>query len=143
MTDPAPDHLKAMAKLYDKAIDSEVTSHALDFLCRAQLLLDIASDDPETAKSFIHTDAGRAAALREYKELTDDDREELHKAISQHWSLNLNLAVRKLWHDAHVLGFQPDSLDPKHVAMTAATYLSRTPRDVLNEMTKPSDSTHS
>ena len=60
---------------------------------------------------------------------------QLHKLIGQHWTLNLNLAVRKLWHAAIVLGFQPDTLDPKHVAMTAATYLSRTPSDVLSELT--------
>jgi hypothetical protein len=61
--------------------------------------------------------------------------------IGQHWSLNVNLAVRKLWHAAEMLGFQADTLDPKHVAMTAATHLSRDPLEVLGEIKgKSSDS---
>lgn len=137
----SPEQFAAMSKLYDDAIDTEVSTHAMDFMARAQLLMDIAGDDIEAAKGSIHTGAGREAAMREYDELSDDDRHELLEVVAQHSALNLNLAVRKLWHAANVLGFKPDTLDPMHVAMTAATYLSRSPRELLNEMAKPRHST--
>jgi hypothetical protein len=97
---------------------------------------DISGDDTDAAKNVIHTPAGREASSREYDELSDDERRELLETIAQHWCLNVNLAVRKLWHAACVLGFQPDTLDPKHVATTAGMYMSRNPGDVLAEMTK-------
>jgi hypothetical protein len=138
-----PEQLEAMSKLYDEVLDSKVTDHAIEFLCRAQLLLDITGDDLETARGFIHTDAGREAVRREWDDMDDDGRKDITEIVSQHWSLNVNLAVRKLWHAANVLGFQPTTLDPKHVAMTAATYLSRHPTDILNEMTTRSEATDS
>jgi hypothetical protein len=134
MTDHQPDHFEAMSNLYDQVMDSDVTVHAVDFICRAQLLMDIAGDDTDTAKSVIHTDAGREASIREYESVSDEDRHELLQVVGQHWSLNVHAAVKKLWHAATVLGFKPDTLDPKHVALTAATYLSRSPREVYNEM---------
>ena len=126
--------LKAQETLYEEVRDSPVTAHAVDFLARAHLLTEIA--DLETAKEFIHSDAGREAARREWDDLTDDDRKEITIVVAKHWSLNVNLAVRRLWHAAAVLGFQPDTLDPKHVAMVAATYLSRPPEDVFKELTR-------
>jgi hypothetical protein len=42
--------------------------------------------------------------------------------------------VRRLWHAAEVLGYQPRTLDSKHLAMVAATYLSRAPDDVMREL---------
>jgi hypothetical protein len=79
------------------------------------------------------------AARREFDQLSEDARDELRKVVGQHWSLNVNLAVRKLWHAATVLGFKPDTLDPQHVAMLAATYLSREPDDVFAELTKATE----
>ena len=135
MTYP-PEQLKAMEALYAEVMDSDVTIHALDFLCRVQLLLDITGDDTAAAKAVVHADAGRLAAKREFDGLGVDDRRELVRSVGQHWSLNVSLAVRKLWHAASVLGFQPDTLDAKYVALVAATYLSRSPRDVLDEIAR-------
>jgi hypothetical protein len=59
---------------------------------------------------------------------------EVTKIVTQHWSLNVNLAVRRLWHAAQVLGYQAQTLDPQYVALVAATYLSRTPDDVIDEL---------
>ena len=131
---PEEGRLAAQSALYDEVLESPVTDHAVDFLCRAQLLLRIADDQPEAAKDVIHSDAGHQAALREYEQLSDDDRQKVHESVAQHWSLNVNLAVRKLWHAAEVLGFKADTLDPKHVAMVAATYISRSPADVYAEL---------
>jgi hypothetical protein len=128
------ERLAAQAALYDAAFDTEMTDHALDFMARSQLLLRITNDNEDTAGQFIHTDAGRVAAHREYEQLSDDDREELKRVIAHHWSLNLNLAVRRMWHAASVLGFKADTLDPKYVAMLAAIYISRSPDDVFAEL---------
>src|SRR3954447_12723503 len=128
------ERLAAQAALYDAAFDTEMTDHALDFMARSQLLLRITSDNEDAAGQFIHTDAGRVAARREYDQLSDDDREELKRVIAHHWSLNLNLAVRRMWHAANVLGFKGDTLDPKYVAMLAAIYISRSPDDVYAEL---------
>lgn len=131
--DPNADRLAAQAALYDQALDCEVTDHAVDFLCRSHMLQRI-SDDIDTIKPFLHTDAGRAAARREYDQLSDDERTELLKVMAEHYSLNLNLAVRKVWHAANVLGFNGTTLDPKHVAMVAVMFLSRTPEEVYDEL---------
>jgi hypothetical protein len=125
--------LKAQEELYEQVLDSPVTTHAVDFLARAHLLTQIA--DLETAKEFIHKPEGSEAARREWDDLNDDDRKGITELVAKHWSLNVNLAVRRLWHAAEVLGFQADTLDPKHVALVAAIYLSRTPEDVLEELT--------
>lgn len=129
--------LKAQEALYDEVLDSNVTTHAVDFLARAHLLTEIA--DIDTAKHFIHKPEGSEAARREWDDMDDEGRTEVTELVAQHWSLNVNLAVRRLWHAAKVLGFQPDTLDPKHVAMVAATYLSRPPEDVLKELTAIAD----
>src|SRR3954454_6095191 len=110
------DRLAAQAQLYDAAIDTPVTTSALDLLCRAEMLTRI-SPDLDDVKPIVHSAAGHQAARREWDQLSDDDRAEVLEIISQHWSLNLNLAIRKMWHAASVLGFQADSLDPKHVAL--------------------------
>src|SRR5215211_200141 len=88
------ERLAAQSALYDEALDTDVTAHALDFLARAQLLLRIASDQPEAAYPVVHSPAGREAARREFDQLTDDERDELKRTVAQHWSLNVNLAVR-------------------------------------------------
>jgi len=44
-----------------------------------------------------------------------------------------------MFHAANVLGFQADSLDPKHVAIVAATYFSRSPDDVYAELKKSAE----
>ncbi len=126
--------LASMSRLYDEVLDSDVSVHAVNFLAIARLLCDIAGSDLHAAAAVIHEPAGLEAARSEYEHLTDEDRRELHEQIAEHWSLNVNLAVRKLWHAAAVLNFQPDTLDPKHVAMVAATYLSRDPDDVVAEV---------
>jgi hypothetical protein len=130
------ERLAAQAALYDAAFDTELTDHALDFMARSQLLLRITNDNEETAGQFIDTDAGRVAAHREYDQLSDEQREELKRVIANHWSVNLNLAVRRMWHAAGVLGFKADTLDPKYVAMLAAIYISRDPEDVYDELSK-------
>jgi len=56
--------------------------------------------------------------------------------MGKHWSLNLNLAVRSLWHAAETRGFKGDSIDPKHVALTAATYFSRDTEALIDELAK-------
>ena len=109
-----------------------VTEHALDFLCRARCSPNHDRARHRPAGGPHH--AGHQAARREWDQLSDDDRAEVLAVISQHWSLNLNLAVRKMFHAASVLGFQADRLDPKHVAIVAASYLSRSPADVYDEL---------
>lgn len=131
---PHDDQLKAQAALFEQALDTPVTDQALDFLSRAALLLRIADDDVDTIKPVIHSAAGRDAARLEFDQLSDDHLAELRERVCHHWSLNLNLAVRVLWHTANVLGFQATSLDPKHVALVAASYLSRDIEDVYDEL---------
>jgi hypothetical protein len=133
---PEEARLAAQSALYDEVLESPVTSHVVDYLCRTQMLLRIADGEFDTVHSVLYTDAGREAALREYEQLSDDERKEVHETVAQHWSLNVNLAVRKLWHAAEVLGFRGDTLDPKHVAMTAATYFSMPADDLVDELTK-------
>jgi hypothetical protein len=131
--------LAAQSALYDQVIDSNVTRNAIEFLCRCQMLLKIAGDDLDAVLPVVHTPAGQEAARREYEQLADDERDELHTVVGQHWSLVVNLAVRRMFHAAQVLGFKADTLDPKHVAMVAATYISRTPEDVYAELVKAVD----
>ena len=132
---PEDDKLAAQAALYEEVLDSPVTVNVIDFLCRTRMLLRIAGDKVDTVKPVMHTYAGRQAALTEYEQLNDTERHELHATVAQHWSLNVNLAVRKLWHASEILGFKADTLDPQDVAMTAATYFSRAPEDVIYELT--------
>jgi hypothetical protein len=97
--------LKAQEALYDEVLDSNGTTHAVDFLARALMLCEIA--DIDTAKDFIHKPEGSEAVRREWDDLDDEGRKEVTEIVAQHWSLNVNLAVRRLWHAAKVLGFQP------------------------------------
>src|SRR5215207_4005021 len=129
MSDPDKTEAKRQRLDAQRALYNDV----LDYLCRTQLLLRIA-DDHDTVRSVLYTDAGRQAALREYEQLSDADLKELHETVAQHWSLNVNLAVRKLWHAAEVLGFQAGTLDPQLVAMTAATYFSMAAEDLVAEL---------
>jgi hypothetical protein len=128
------ERLAAQSALYDATLETDVTERAMDFLARASLLLRITRDDVEATKPVLHSPGGREAARREFDQLTDDERDEIKQTIGQHWSLNVNLAVRRLWHAAEVLGFHADSLDPQLVAMVAATYFSRAPEDVYDEL---------
>ena len=131
---PEEGRLAAQKALYDEVMGSPVTEHAVDFLCRSSMLLRITDDEVDAAREFLHSAAGHEAALREYEQLTDDERDDLHKLVSNHWSLNVNVAVRKMWHAAQVLGFRGDTLDPKHVAMTAATYFSMDAEDLVAQL---------
>src|SRR4051794_19412540 len=126
--------LAAQATLYDAALETDITHHALEFLCRSQMLLRITDDNEDTAGSFVHTETGREAARKEWEHLGEGQRDDVKHIITNHWSLNLNLAVRRMWHAASVLGFKGDTLDPKHVAMLAAIYISRSPDDVFDEL---------
>ena len=130
------DRLAAQAALFDAAMETPVTTSAIDFLWRSHLLVKIADDDLDAARSVIHTAAGSEAARREWDQLSHDEQVEVASAAGQHWNLNLNLAVRKMFHAANVLGFQGDTLDPKHVAIVAATYLSRSPDDVIADLSE-------
>ncbi len=132
--EPRRQQLAAMSRLYEEVIASDVSLHAVSFLACARLLTDIAGDDLNAVKNVIHRPAGFEAAAREYERLADDARRALHEQVGAHWNVNVNLAIRKLWHAAGVLHFQPDTIDPKHVALVAATYLSRDPDDVAAEL---------
>ena len=66
-----------------------------------------------TVRSVLHKPAGREAAEREYAQLSEDDQRAVLEVAVKHWSLNLNLAVRNLWHAAETLGFRGDSHRPK------------------------------
>jgi hypothetical protein len=133
---PGDERLAAQAALYDRALDTPVTTAAIDFLCRSQMLLRITEDQLDPALEVVHSDAGHAAARREWDQLSEDERIEVARVAAQQWDLNLNLAVRRMFHAANVLGFKGDSLDPKHVAIVAATYFSRSPDDVYAELEK-------
>jgi hypothetical protein len=117
--------LAAQAKLYNAALDSDVTVVATNWLCRAYLLTEIAGDNIEAAKDVIHTDAGRDAADREYKSMDDAARNEFLTTIGLHWFVCVKKAVQQLWHACGVLDIDPESLDEDHVALHAATLLSR------------------
>jgi len=115
--------LKQMQAIFDGAIDTDVTLKAIDFMCRARLLLDIA--DVNVAKDVIHKPGGRKAAEREWAEIPSEKLDAVAREVMDHWAMCTTQAVKRLYHAATVLGFQPDTLDPKHVALTAATYLSQ------------------
>jgi hypothetical protein len=120
-----PDQQGPMAELYDKALDSDVTLVALDWLARAHLLLRVAGDDVKAAQDVIHTDAGRVAARSEYDALTDDARNEMGKYVGGVWSACLKEAIGRLWHACAVLEIDPTSMGVDMVALHAATLLSK------------------
>ncbi len=132
--EPRRQQLAAMSRLYEEAVATDVSLHAVSFLACARLLTDIAGGNQDVARDVIHEPAGLEAAAREYEQLSDDARRALNSQIGEHWNVNINLAIRKLWHAAGVLRFKPTTIDPKHVALVAATYLSRDLDDVAAEL---------
>jgi hypothetical protein len=127
--------LARMEVLFNEAIDTNVSTHAIDFLPRAHLLLEIADQDTTAAGEAIHTTGGREAAKREWDALAHDEQVAIVQEVTSHWALCTTHAVKRLWHAAEVLGFEPESIDPKHVALTASTYLSKHPHE-LEQATK-------
>jgi hypothetical protein len=59
MTD---DKFTRMEALFNEAVKTDVATHAIDFLCRAHLMLRIVGDDLTAAKGAIHSAGGYAAA---------------------------------------------------------------------------------
>jgi hypothetical protein len=116
--------LARMETLFHAAFATTVTDHALEWMASAQLLLRIANDDTDVAGEAIHTLAGREAASREFEALPIEQRKALVKEITGHWAVNTSAAVKRLWHAAEVLGFDPETIAPDAVALVAATYLS-------------------
>ena len=80
-----------MSALYDAALETVVTTNAIEFLARAQLLLKIAEPDVEAAKEAIHTPAGREAAAREFDALTDAEQVDLVREVTEHWAIVIGL----------------------------------------------------
>jgi hypothetical protein len=123
--------LARMEVLFHAAFKSAVTDHALEWLASAQLLLGIANNDLDVAGEAFHAPAGRAAAAREFEALPVEQRKALVQQITAHWSVNTSAAVKRLWHAAEVLGFDPETIAPDAVALVAATYLSEDVRELV------------
>src|SRR5215217_1258007 len=92
--------LAAQEKIYNAALDTDVTQLGVDWLARAHLLLEIANDDVDTAKAVVHTAAGKEAAAREFESLDDDKRNALGQYVCLYWGKALKEAVQRLWHAA-------------------------------------------
>ena len=122
MADPTTD---PRAELYTNAIDSDVTDLAVGWLIKAQLICNVTEDDVDAAKSVIHEPAGADVAQREYASLSDDERAALLELVGKQWSALVSIAVKRLWHAASILGINPESLCPHHVALVAADLISR------------------
>jgi hypothetical protein len=69
---PDEQRLAAQAALYDEVLDTQITTHVVDFLVRTQMLLRIADQQVDTVRPVLHSDAGREAARTEYDQLSDD-----------------------------------------------------------------------
>ncbi len=66
------------------------------------------------------------AARAEFDALTDDERQQLLATVVPDAFGPLAEAIKRMTHACRVLGFDPDSLDPNHVALTAAALIGRT-----------------
>jgi hypothetical protein len=115
--------LARMEILFNAAIKTTVTDHALEWMAAAELLLRIADDNIDVAKEAVFTPAGREAAAREFEALPYEQRKALVQQVLQHWAVNTSAAVKRLWHASEVLGFDPETIAPDAVALVAATYL--------------------
>jgi hypothetical protein len=122
--------LARMEVLFNAAIKSSVTDHALEWLAAAQLLLRVADDDADVAREAISTPAGREAAAREFEALSGDQRKALVQRITAHWAVNRRPRSSGSGHAAEVLGFDPETIAPDAVALVAATYLSEDVREL-------------
>jgi hypothetical protein len=86
--------LARMEVLFNQAIKSAVTDHALEWLASARLLLNIADQDIDVAGEAIDTPAGREAAAREFEALPVEQRKALVQQITAHWAVNTSAAVK-------------------------------------------------
>ena len=130
MTDKPDDselgrQLKAQERLYNAALESDVTVAGCGWIAKALVLSDIAGDDIEAAKQVIHKPEGLDAALREFEQMTEEQRNDVRSFVGEHWGRCLSASVQKLWHACGALEIDADELNPDYVALHAATLLSR------------------
>jgi hypothetical protein len=76
-------------------------------------------------RDVIHTDAGYEAARREFAQLTEDERREAGTEVDAHWAACLKVALARLWQACDILDIDPTTLNADHVALYAATMLSK------------------
>jgi len=117
--------LAAQEQLYNTALESNVTHVATQWLFKAYLLSEIAGDDITAAAAVIHKPEGLEAAHREFDSLTEQERIEVSEFVGLHFGRCLKIAIDWLWHACGVLHIDPEQLDPDHVALHAATLLSK------------------
>ncbi len=124
------EQLKAEEQLYKAALDTPVTRQATDWLAIAYLVDRVTNSNVEAAKTVIHKPAALDVARREFDDLNDEERHALLRVVGVHWAAVVSEAVRRLRHAAGVLKIDPDTIDPEHVALTAAMLLGEQPPDV-------------
>jgi hypothetical protein len=112
-----------MQHLYNQAMETGPARAALDRLVYCHLLTRLTNGDTETAVS-VFTDPGAAeAANRELEGLDDTGRAELAATIVPTFHTALCLAINYLWRACTQLGYDPTTIDAKHVALLASVFL--------------------
>jgi hypothetical protein len=71
------------------------------------------------------------AAQVELAELDDAGRQDLAQAVVPAWNNALSSAITYLWHVCRKLGYDPETLDPKHVSLVAAMFLGEEFTDIV------------
>jgi hypothetical protein len=133
VTDEHPDHDK-MQHLFDKAIETDVAHHLIDRLALAWLVDRMTDGNLNVALDAFGDPGTRDAARAEYESLDDQERAELLAAIGPDVNEFTSDAIKRLWHSCRILGFDPETLDPKHVMLVAATLIGdATPTPDRNE----------
>ena len=120
MTDDERDQMR---HLFDQATNTGPATAAIDRLIYCTLLDRLTNGNLDLALSTFAEPGTHQAALRELEELNDDERTELVGNVVPMWNEALSLAIRYLWHVSRTLGYNPEGLDPKHVALVGTMFL--------------------
>jgi hypothetical protein len=112
-----------MRDLFNRAMDTGPAIAALDRLVYCYIVDRLTNGDTITALDVFADDGTSEAATRELDALDDQGRADLAAKVIPLWNTALSLAVLHLWHTCRRLGFDPESLDPKHIALVASVFL--------------------
>lgn len=109
-------------ELAEAAFRTDVAIRHIDREVRAQLLARIAPDQFDTIAAVLHEadDHGVGAAIAEYNEISEPEREALVLAATEAVQRCLLIAAHVCVENAKTLHIDPDDLDAGHVALFAA-----------------------
>ena len=118
-------HHDGMEALFDEAIETNVALAIIDRLMYAWLTNRMTGGELKVGLEVFEKQGTREAAKAELDSLSDDDRGELGALVVPWVNNALSEAVLRLCHVARKLGFDPKTLDPKHVALIGAMLIGR------------------